>query len=125
MGFSDKLIIARAYPEFGLQAGTEAQTTSLYAGGSLFTITGDGKLVEHLSRYDDDSDAGGTPRFKRVHIGDQVIPYHGDILLHIAGADERFHRLVARFTHGQLEWLRPFEEYPEANRQLLIEQGAR
>jgi len=30
-----------------------------------------------------------------------------------------------RFTHGELEWIRLVQEYPEDNRLLLLDQGAR
>jgi hypothetical protein len=105
------------------------QTKSLYAGGVEFTITQDGKLVEHLYRYEDDPDripsTTGSPRFKHTPIGERMIEYHGDILLHHYGTEKNSLELVARFTNGQLEWLRPLADYPEVNRMLLVEQGAR
>ena len=89
----------------------------------------EGQLIEHRYRYEPDpADLHPVTKFplaKRVHAGDRVIEYHGDIHLHGSAADERFNELVVRFTHGRVEWIRPLDEYPEANRALLIEQGAR
>ena len=53
-----------------------------------------------------------------------MIDYHGDILFTMRPTN-RSSEFVARFTHGRLEWIRPLEHYPEANRRLLMEQGAR
>lgn len=131
MGFSDNLRLEAAYPEYGVPRGAPFQTKSLYAGGGEFTITVDGQLVEHRYRYEEDPERSHPygdwpmPKPKRVSLGDRVIAYHGDILLIYNGPDKRWLELVARFTQGRLEWLRPLEEYPEENRVLLIEQGAR
>jgi len=124
MGFCDDLTMEKADPQYGISAGAVFQTKSLYAGGGHFMITADGRLVEHRYRYE----PAVEPKFplaKRVHIGDREIEFHGDILLYGAAADERFRELVVRFTHGRVEWIRPLDQYPEANRTLLIEQGAR
>jgi hypothetical protein len=129
MGFADNVVLEQASQEYGLKAGTTFQTKSLYAGGGEFTITSDGKLVEHRYRYEDDPTSrhsvGHWGRSKRVHVGDTVIDYHGDILLHGVQPDYSPKEFVARFTHGRVEWIRPAEEYPEENRRLLVEQGTR
>ena len=52
------------------------------------------------------------------------IAYHGDLLLSGESNEGDCH-LVARFTHGRLEWVRPAGDYPQANYELLREQGAR
>ena len=62
---------------------------------------------------------------KRIHVGDKLVLYHGDILLYHYTVGTGLAEFVARFTHGELEWLRPIEDYPENNRMLLVEQGAR
>jgi hypothetical protein len=129
MGFYDTVTLDQEYPEYGIARGTVFQSKSLYAGIGDFTITSDGTLVEHLCRFETDLDQ--PPRFtwqppnKRVHIGDKVIEYHGDILLSGDATAQRFEKLVARFTHGRLEWIRPLDQYPEANRLLLVDQRAR
>jgi hypothetical protein len=67
----------------------------------------------------------GSPLLKRAPKGERVIDYHGDILLYHYQADKSWLELVARFTHGRLEWLRSLADYPEENRVLLMEQGTR
>lgn len=129
MGFSDSVTIEQEYAEYGIGKGERFQTKSLYAGMGEFTITEGGNLVEHLYRIEDDPDSRnpitGWPRGKRVDMGRKVIEYHGDILLHRMEPDRQPQEIVVRFTHGRLEWLRPLSEYPEVNRGLLVEQGAR
>jgi hypothetical protein len=124
MGFCDYLSFEKEYPEHGISKKTLCQTKSLYAGGAEFTITTDGKLVEHLYRYEDDPGrvhpVTRMPRWKRIAIGQKEIAYHGDIFIHCDGPE-----LIARFTHGRLEWIRSVDEYPEENRALLREQGSR
>jgi hypothetical protein len=128
MGFCDYVTLEQGCQEYGLTERRSFQTKSLYAGGAEFTITRDGKLVEHSYRYEDDPDRihpiTGSPLLKRIPLGEKVIDYHGDILLHYYGTDDISLELVARFTHGRLEWLRPLAEYPEENRVLLVDQGA-
>lgn len=129
MGFCDDVTMERAYPEYGVEHGDTFQTKSLYAGGGKFTITVTGDLIEHRYRYEQDP-SRALPGFthlplKPVHIGDRAISYHGDILLWPNKAMELDDQLVARFTHGTLEWLKSVRDYPEENKVLLLEQGAR
>ena len=128
MGFSDDIKLERECKEHGIARGRVFQTKSLYAGGGEFTISEAGKLIEHRYRFEDDPQKkknrfGWSPG-RRIHVGDTVIEYHGDILLYCSEGD-RLVELVARFTHGCLEWIRPLDDYPEANRILLMEQAAR
>jgi hypothetical protein len=122
MGFSDRVRIDRAYPDLGIERGRDFQTKSLNAGGDDFTISADGKLVEHVWRHE--FDAG---RFSSTRIAgeDKLIAYHGDVLLFSRDPYGNTREFVARFTHGQLEWIRPVSEYPIENLHLLVEQGAR
>lgn len=122
MGVSDDVTLEAGDKENAIAPGTSFDTKSLYANRASFTITRDGQLVEHLFRYHWKNDHGlsDNPPFQRIPMGTRIIAYHGDILLY--GASRRF---VARFTNGRLEWIRPLDDYPEENRVLLIEQGAR
>jgi hypothetical protein len=128
MGFCDNIKLDQECAEYGVARGSSFQTKSLYAGGGEFTITSDGSLVEHHYRFENyrqqPVSASSYSPGRRVHAKDMVIAYHGDILLYGTGKDENL-ELVARFTNGRLEWIRRLEDYPEANRALLIEQGAR
>ena len=117
MGIFDDLTMERAYPEYGVEAGDRFQTKSLYAGGGRFTITASGELIEHCYRYEQDP-SRALPGFthlplKAVYIGDRAIGYHGDILLWPYKATKLDDELVARFTHGTLEWVKPIGDYPE------------
>jgi hypothetical protein len=129
MGFCDYVTVDREDMDRAIISGSRWQTKSLYASGAEFTITTSGKLVEHLYRYDEDpEDIHGITRLplrKRIPAGEKVIDYHGDILLYRSLPDDALHNVVARFTNGKLEWIRSLEDYPEENRCLLVEQGAR
>lgn len=130
MGLFDTIRLERAYPEYDIPASLECQSKSLYASACKFTITADGKLVEHLFRYEPDPEnthpiLSKMPT-KAISIGEKVIDFHGDIsLVYQHDSDDCVRELVARFTHGQLEWLRRVEEYPEDNRALLTGCAAR
>jgi hypothetical protein len=125
MGLFDTVRLERSYPEYDVPAGLKCQTKSLYASCHEFTITADGKLVEHLFRYEPDPERVhpmlGHILNRAIPIGDKVIDFHGDISLvyTLDRPHDRLQELVARFTHGQLEWIRPIEQYPAGNRTLL------
>lgn len=125
MGIYDKVRLEKAFPELALAEGTIFNTKSLHAGFGEFTITDSGKLVEHLYRCEPDPENPICIFAKRIPIRDQVIEYHGDLLLSGPDTEDCWIDFVARFTHGALEWIRPVADYPEANRELLGEQGAR
>lgn len=124
MGIYDRIRIEKAFPELGLTEGAIFQTKNLHAAMGEFTITATGKLVEHYYRYESNPDKP-LPLLIKIPIRDQVIDYHGDLLLHGPDNEGRWNGFVARFTDGMLEWIRPMEEYPEANKELLFEQGER
>jgi hypothetical protein len=126
MGFYDTVRFEGADATHGIQPGDEFQTKNLFSISERFTITADGKLMRHHVRYESSSGnvhpLTGTPLplLKAVPTGDSLFDFHGDMLLYGASKD-----LVARFTHGQLEWLKSADDYPEEHRILLLEQGAR
>jgi hypothetical protein len=62
---------------------------------------------------------------KAIHIGDEVIEYHGDILLRSEELGPGNQDFVARFTHGTLERLIPLSEYSENQLMLVLSQGER
>ena len=129
MGFCDIVMLDKEYPEYGIARGTIFESKSLHASDGHFTISADGKLIEHLGRYVLDTERqhrlGQHPVYRRFHEGDQIVEYHGDILLYGPAGDNDSGELVARFTHGRLEWIRRADEYPEINHTILVEQGAR
>src|SRR5215813_13104637 len=88
------------------------QTKSLGRALGRFTITKEGRLIYHPVRYVMATDAPEGPFGKMldsVPEPDMDTNYHGDILLTDTGEGELI-ELVARFTHGQLEWLRQLSE---------------
>lgn len=129
MGFCDTVMLDKEYPQYGIARGTVFQSKSLYANEAHFTISADGKLIEHLGRYALDTERqhrlGHPAVYRRFHAGNQIVEYHGDILLYGPSRGKESAELVARFTYGQLEWIRPIDEYPEINYKFLLEQGAR
>ncbi len=131
MGIYDKVRIDRAFPEHDLPAGSIMETKNLYAGMAEFYISLDGRLIERRCRFESDPDAipvmpGWPPPLKRIYTEEIDIDYHGDLCLYgyRSGAAES-NKFVMRFTHGQLEWICPFDDYPKKNQDLLMEQGAR
>jgi hypothetical protein len=127
MGLCDYVTLEGEYPGCALPRGSRCQSQSLYAAGSEFAITAEGKLMQHVYRYENDPEQLhplGWTRRKRIHLRDEVIAYHGDLLLMYLESAAGLKEWVARFTHGRLEWIKPLDDYPEANRRLLTEQGA-
>jgi len=80
----------------------EFQTKDLDPALLHYTITRDGRLVRHANR------GGWGSRLDR----DIEWPLHGDLRFytHEKSRDPNWIEYVARFTHGRVEWIRPFEE---------------
>ena len=129
MGFYDYVTVRVADPQSGIEAGAKFQTKNLYNYDGEFTITPAGQLVEHVYRLEERPNAMATlvnTQFRhRVHVEDKVLAFHGDLLMHCSAGDGSSRELVARFTHGQLEWIRDSSQYPKDSLELLLEQGAR
>lgn len=125
MGLFDEMRFERACQDVGIEAGDVLQTKSLCALCNHFSITADGKLLEHLYRYERDPNDPKPQSVlgKAIPNGDRIVEYHGDILLYGARRDEKY--VVARFTHGRLESLRPLSAYPEEHQNLLFGQESR
>jgi hypothetical protein len=126
MGMFDTVKLESAQPEHGIAAGTTLQTKDLFAVGASFTITADGRLVEHPCCYENDpQDIAVSAKplpLRQLPLEDRQIAYHGDILLVGEAANgDHLLELVARFTDGRLEWLRPLSTYPAESLGLLIE----
>lgn len=104
------------------------QTKSLWCSMDRFTITRQGRLIYHRCRYEPGPDREikpgiMCPQYERVAMGDVNMDYHGDLAIHGTAANDEFLRYVVRFTHGEVEWIRQFEELPEIHRIWLIERG--
>lgn len=82
-----------------------------------YRITADGRLLAEVYDVEDRSDpnAEGLMRFvgmcSRIHRGWRDTNYHGDLnfYTHIGRdySEESWREFDARFTNGQLEWIRP------------------
>lgn len=121
MGMFDEVFCESELPAgLGLTDRT-FQTKSLCCAQDRFTITKEGRLIYHPVRHVMPPDAPKRPfgkMFDAVPEPDVDTHYHGDILLTDTGKGELV-ELAARFTHGQLEWLRPIGELSEAERRFL------
>jgi len=99
MGLFDTVHCEYPLPDARHQ-GLEYQTKDLECLLDNYTITRDGRLVRHASRF------GGGPGH------DIEWPLHGDISIYtsVKGEDPRWVEYVVRFTHGRVEWVRPLPE---------------
>jgi hypothetical protein len=104
MGMVDTVTCEVEVPGLGVPEGISFATKNLYRHGAHFTITRQGRLVEY-GRYRD-------PKSIRD------VDYHGDIRFDGGRVGESL-EYVARFTHGQLEWLRSAADLPEEYLQAL------
>jgi len=97
------------------------QTKSLFCCMDQFTITAAGKLIFHRHQYETDGErevrSGVTrPEHKLVHMEDIDMDYHGDIRFYGPTLEDHLVEYVARFTHGTLEWIRPYETLSETHK---------
>ena len=117
MGMFDYLECASRLPGDPPIVGKKFQTSSLYRVLGHFTINEQGRLIYHSVRYETQEGKGPLPYMKAIPTGDIDLDFHGDIKLTPDDDDAEF---VVRFTHGVVEWVRPFEELSEAERMLAI-----
>jgi len=95
------------------------QSKSLFRCLDRLTITKEGRLVLHAFRYQPAQEAGDLlPLMTRIPAGDIDLEFHGDIRL-TSTMEDQFAEYVARFTHGTLEWIRPWSEVSEIHQSLL------
>jgi len=99
-------------------AGGKFQSRSLYRVLGRFTITSEGRLIYHAVRYESTGPAKPLPRMVAIPEEDIELTFHGDILL--TAEEGELEEYVVRFTHGVVEWVRPFEEFSEAERMLAV-----
>jgi hypothetical protein len=96
------------------------QTRSLYRCMMRFTITREGRLIHHSTRYVRDTDTPrGVSLLAPVEEHNIDMQYHGDVLL-TGEWDGKFVEYVARFTNGTLEWIRPMGDFSQAEKDLVV-----
>lgn len=93
--------------------GSTFSTRSLYCSMDSFTINRQGRLIYHKCRYEYEGDRQirpgiAIPNCRRIPVEDIDMEYHGDIRMIGGRAGEIRDDLVARFTHGALEWIKPY-----------------
>jgi hypothetical protein len=120
MGMFDDVHCEADLPPGHPESGREFQTKSLLCCMDQFTITKEGRLVLHTFRYQPAGEAmHGLPLMDRIPVADVDTEFHGDIRL-IATAGDGLVEYVARFTHGTLEWIRPWSEISEIQKSLMF-----
>jgi hypothetical protein len=96
------------------------QTKWLRCCMDLFTITAAGRLVYHQRHYFAASDPDAR---MPESIADLDLDYHGDIEIYGTSGDGKLARYAVRFTHGTLEWIRPFDALSESDRFAPMDRG--
>lgn len=86
----------------GMELREVFETRDLGSMSRLYYVKGDGRilLAARKGKIDDDRDARRWG-----------IDFHGDLLL-VSTKEAGAVKCVARFSHGRLEWIRPYGEYP-------------
>jgi hypothetical protein len=121
MGMPDEIRCEMKVAGQGIRPGARFQSRSLFRGSEALTIAREGRLVLHRCRFEPTPaielrPGVRVPQYRRVPVDDFDLDYHGDLWLFARDEDSPHERYVARFTHGQLEWIRPFAELSEAQR---------
>ena len=101
MGMFDHVTCELPMPDGRELARDSFQTKSLHCLLDRYTITAAGRLIYHQRRY-------STSRMPEP-IADIDTHYHGDIEIDATDGDGTLARYALRFTHGTLEWIRPFD----------------
>lgn len=126
MGMFDEIKYEYPLPDATVQDET-FQTKSFDRVLTLYTITADGRLIEHTTRMEVVPEAErphfGMPKWEHdslyrsigslrsVPTGDVVVPHHGDIFFYTStGSREdgtfEWYEYQARFTEGRLQWVK-------------------
>ena len=124
MGFFDYLTCAAEIPGLGVPVGVQFQTRSLLRASAELTISAGGRLVYHQARHEQcgtrEVCPGITfPVHKKIPLADRDLDFHGDVLFCGSVDGQTSVAFIARFTHGQLEWIRSSDELPELQQRLL------
>ena len=128
MGMFDYVRCEPALPDDRVAGNPDFQTKSFSCCMCRYTIAEKGRLIFHRDQYEEGPERevrpGVTfPTYKLVHTEDIDMEYHGDMKFGGAGRDNTYVEYAARFSHGALEWIRPYEELPAIHRIWLTERG--
>jgi hypothetical protein len=105
-------------PDGRVPPGSWFQTKSLYCCLDKFTITAEGWLIFHRRQHQLDGEQEirpgvRFPQYKLTHVEDIDMGYHGDIRISALLLNGSFADYVVRFTHGNVEGIRPYDELSE------------
>lgn len=107
-------------PDGRFPTGTWFQTKSFDPSMNKFSITAEGRLVYHKYRYEPGvQEHPADPSlslYTSVHEADINMEYHGDVRIYTSTTENEFYEYVARFTHGTLEWIRPYDSKSEMHK---------
>jgi hypothetical protein len=87
-----------------------------------FTITRGGRLIHHMRQWQmapGPRSGSAVPLMKAVPDGDVDADFHGDIRFGNLDADDHYVEYVARFTNGNLEWIKPYDDLSELQKSWL------
>jgi hypothetical protein len=116
VGMFDHVTCEPPMPDGRDLAKDSFQTRSLHCLMDLFTITVAGRLIFRKRRYycAGEIDERGKSRMPEP-IADIDMNYHGDIEIYAVTDDGKLASYAVRFTHGTLEWIRPFDAIRESD----------
>ena len=108
-------------PDDLAKPGRLFQSHSLYCSMDQFTITEQGRLIHHRCRYEFAGEREVRPglffpQSRRIPVADIDMDYHGDVRLYDSTDDGTALDYVARFTHGSLEWIKPYAALSDVHR---------
>jgi hypothetical protein len=110
--------------EFPMPDGREVkkasfQTKALWCAMYSITITGSGRLAYNEREYTQTADG----RTKVIDVGQSDVDYHGDLEIYGEAVDGESVSYAVRFTHGNVEWIRPLDTLSENHRSWLLDRG--
>lgn len=128
MGMFDEIRCEYPLPDQGVQDEV-FQTKSFHREMDRYTITADGRLIHHMTRWEsvpeEERPYYGKPEWdkplhqvfgsiKTVPVGDVEIPFHGDVYFYTSRGEAQtesfeWFEYQARFTDGKLQWVKRVE----------------
>lgn len=123
MGMFDEIIVEYPLPDGLKFEGVRFQTKDMDNFLELYEITNDGRFCRVVMEMDDDKTSPNGIGYM-VPTGElDDTNYHGDIVFyHSVGSYSNnsfiWYEYVARFTNGQLEWIKRVSPEPTAEQQV-------
>jgi len=115
MGLIDTVRCHAKVPGSELLGDGEFQTRDFGCRFERFTIDESGRLIHHLPTREWDGNF-----LKTVSIEDIVVPIHRDVRLFGPVDLDGGSNFYARFTDGILQWVMPWEELTEEQREYAV-----